>query len=136
MEFGNRKSVFVAFLCVVLLAMTVFAGPAAAQAGGGRNAIITQLNPAIVQGFRAWLRNQADEGTPPPPIDFKVPAEITTQIVCRMSSSGLRCIPDVSTMRCPSAVDIEIPGGGRTTVPVSCTGPDNDGNCECDFVER
>ena len=118
----------------MLVTATLAAGAAEAQSLGGRHMIQNPIDRAALQQLRPWVRDPSP-GTPVPPIEFKVPAEFTAVVRCDMRPAGLNCYLVPGQATCPSTVEIEISGGTTTHVPVLCTGPDDEGYCDCDFVE-
>ena len=121
-------------LAAVLLAVGLLAAPALAQVGQRGPAVTTDLPRAQVQTLRAWLQNRNRTGTTPPPIAFKVPANAVRQVMCNINAEGIRCFESLVALQCPTDVVVQLPDGGTTRAPVNCTGPDRDGNCECDFA--
>lgn len=130
-----------AFLCSLLLATVVGLGggltdmgQADAQQAGKRNTVSTKLTKAQIQTLRQFFKGgDFGTGTDAPPIDFKVPAIPRTEVVCKMGPSGINCYESLVDMKCPTAVEVLLPDGSRTTAPVDCTGPNSQGECDCDF---
>lgn len=121
--------------CLVpgLIAMWSLTSPVLAQVGNGRGAVMTEMPRPVMQSMRDWLRDRAAGEAPEHP--FKVPA-ISIEVRCNLSSQGIQCFESMISLQCPREVTVQLPGGGTQTVPVSCTGPDSDGNCDCEFSDR
>ena len=100
-----------------------------------RDPIVTKLDKAAVKNITDWLKDRESSNSTPVPYGFKVPALATTQIICKLNPEGLRCFESLASLRCPEAVEVQTPGG-TTVVPVNCTGPDSEGNCDCDFAQN
>ena len=65
---------------------------------------------------------------------FEVPAQVTEISVCRITTFGMQCRNERRGERCPSTVQVAIPGEQPLDLPVTCQGPDGLGNCECEFT--
>ena len=133
----NSMAWLTVFVCGAFLFGAFAATMAEGQNRDRNNAVLTPLERPVLRNLRGWVRDRSDPGAAPPAIAFKVPAERMSRIVCHMGPSGLNCYEAPGNLggRCPTAVDVELPDGGQTTVPVDCTGPDADGNCECEFSQ-
>lgn len=130
-----RTGAWQAGLAAVVLAAGLAVAPAWAQVGQRGPAVVTDLPRADVQALRAWLQNRNRTDATPPPIAFKVPANAANQVICNINAEGIRCFQTIVTvLQCPTEVVVQLPDGGTQRVPVTCTGPDRDGNCECDFA--
>lgn len=117
-----------------LAAMLAIGGPVSAQTGRDQGrSITTNLPRPILQAMRDWLRDNRSADTPEFP--FKVPGETVTQLICDINPEGIRCYERLLSIQCPTSVVVRT-GSGTTIVPVTCTGPDADGNCDCEFRER
>jgi len=116
------------------LTLSVVATTAMGQDGPRRRQAVTELSRVEIQELRAWLRNHSQSGNTVPQFPFKVPAEGSTRIRCSLGPAGLRCVGELEFNQCPSVVTVEIAGGGSTQADVNCTGPDQDGFCDCEFI--
>lgn len=69
---------------------------------------------------------------------FQVPAQENRVMVCEHRGTlGLDCWTEARGQRCPSEVEVRIPGvPSPARVPVTCIGPDATGMCECDFTTQ
>ena len=67
---------------------------------------------------------------------FQVPAQEDRVVICENRGTlGLDCWTESRGQRCPSTVEVRIPGvPSPARVPVTCIGPDAAGMCECDFA--
>ncbi len=128
------------FAGIVLLGIVAFSvqlaslGPARAREAGTGRVVTTKLNRPTLRSLRDWLFNAPNSAGIASPVGFKTPSEIETQISCRLGPGGLECHEVIVAARCPSAVEVTVPNGGTTTVPVNCTGPDSNGYCDCEFA--
>lgn len=116
------------------LALAVVSTTAFAQDLPLRRQVMTELSRMQIDDLRAWLRNRSQAGTTVPQFGFKVPAEGNTRIRCSLGPAGLRCVGELEFNQCPSIVTVELPNGASTQADVNCTGPNQDGFCDCEFV--
>lgn len=105
--------------------------PQACEAGS----IVTKLEKGGAQALVDWLKER-ESSDRPSPLSFQTPANADVRIVCRISPAGMECHRELVGIVCPTAVEVQVPGGGSTVVPVDCTGPNADGNCDCDFEQN
>lgn len=96
-----------------------------------RDPVVNKLDQKGAKALADWLK---DNDGKPAPMSFKVPGLASTRILCKLNPTGLKCFEVLEVMRCPEAVDVDTPSG-TTTVPVDCTGPDANGECDCDFEQ-
>lgn len=122
-----------AILVLAIVSLPALSLPAVAQVGNGQRGIMTEMPRPVMQSMRDWLRNRAT--TDAPEFPFKVPA-ISIEVRCNLNAQGIQCFESLIALQCPREVTVQLPGGGTQTVPVSCTGPDGDGNCDCEFTDR
>jgi hypothetical protein len=95
--------------------------------------VVTKIAKPQQRALAEFLR-PGGGNSEPPAVNFKVPAvNVGSIVVCEMSAQGLRC-GEYPNVRCPTEVVVELPDNSNTTVPVRCTGPDANGECDCDFV--
>ena len=141
MKTGNsmlvRSSILVpAIVALALASVAVLLAPGAAEAqdAGAKRRVHTNLDRPAVRTLRDWLKNRDAPKSTPPQIAFKVPAVVKTAPQCRLSPLGMACYSMPIDMECPTNVTVDIQGA-VTVAQVDCTGPDSEGNCECDFVD-
>ena len=80
-----------------------------------------------------------DIGIDPEKSEFKVPASNVIRYICapvQLAGGVVNPCGKLqlqTTLECPTSIEMVWPGGETKTVPVHCTGPDAQGNCECDL---
>lgn len=79
-----------------------------------------------------------DIGIDPEMSAFKAPANKRIYYICTPTMSGGQVNPcgslqEVTARECPTTIPIKWPDGSVKDVPVHCTGPDAQGNCECEY---
>jgi hypothetical protein len=114
-----------------LLALSLTANAAEQKPYCSGDPVVNKLDKSGAKALADWLK---DNDGQPAPMSFKVPGLATTRILCKLNAMGLRCFEVLEVMRCPEAVDVDTPNG-TSTVPVDCTGPDANGECDCDFAQ-
>lgn len=97
--------------------------------------VITKLEKGGAQELVDWLKER-ETSDRPSPLSFQTPAQADVKVVCTISPAGMECHRELAGIRCPTAVEVQVPGGGTTTVDVDCTGPNAAGNCDCDFEQN
>ncbi|MCA2014178.1 hypothetical protein LCM17_21995 [Cereibacter sphaeroides] len=95
--------------------------------------LLTELARRHRRAMRQWVSQRDEVDNAAPVIAFRTPAEIRTEIQCRMGPNGISCFDVVVDAKCPSVVNVQLPDGGTMPVAVSCTGPDANGVCDCEF---
>lgn len=133
MEFLRHIPFIAARLGLLIFAMLLAAAPATAQMRPGSNTVTTQLQTPVIENLRTWLRARAGYRGSPPQFPFKLPGLTVTNVICNLNANGLHCYENLLTVRCPSTVEVQTPNG-TSTVPVDCTGPDRNGQCDCEFL--
>jgi hypothetical protein len=128
-----HRTTRIANVAAVLLVACLGVGPASAQDSQRilrGQPVTTELTPQMSQQLQSLFRT----GEEPTALPFTVPANFQTEIVCRPTQGGLQCAPVVSRIECPTHVTFEDPATGQNvTVDVVCSGPDSQGQCDCDF---
>lgn len=128
-----HRTVRITKAAVILLVAGLGIGPASAQDGQRvlrGQAVATELTSQMSQQIQRLLQS----GEEPTAIPFTVPANFETAIRCVTVQGGLQCAPVVTKMECPTQVTFEDPATGQSvTVDVICSGPDGQGQCDCDF---
>ena len=80
-----------------------------------------------------------DIGIDPERSEFKVPATNIVRYICtpvQMAGGAVNPCGKLqlqTTLECPTSIEMVWPGGETKTVPIHCTGPDAQGNCECEL---
>jgi len=133
------------YLIIFASTLSLFLG-AAAQAQEVRRGEMSragQFHPRMFEQVLIALRDgdasRADIGLMNEAMpEFKVPSVPTYKTVCRAGRDGfVDCRHEETGERCPTEVELEIPGyGSRIPVKIDCNPnrPDSDGNCECEFA--
>lgn len=124
------------FLTVTLLSLCLIIEglapqPAAAQRASELPSVQTPLPRSVRRAMRLWVSQRIEAS--PPEIAFKVPAREVRDTMCTMNATRIRCHEVIVGFECPTSVIVEVPGQGATQIPVNCTGPDANGDCDCDF---
>ncbi len=127
-RFGTR---LVTAFAAGLLALSLTAQAAEQDRYCGGDAVVNKLDKSSAKALADWLKD--DQGRPAP-TSFKTPGLSTTRIRCKLNPNGIKCFEVLEVRRCPDAVEVDTPSG-TTMAPVDCTGPDSNGECDCDFEQ-
>ena len=120
---------------LLILSIGLIVAPLAAQAEWRRVARLSAQHWAEIRQT-AMARGRVDRLLDRYVPYFAVPAQSNEVLVCEHRGlPGLDCWVEQRGLRCPSEVEVRIPGvPSPARVPVTCIGPDARGNCECDFT--
>lgn len=68
---------------------------------------------------------------------FLLVANENRVVICNLGPQGLDCFTDIRGRQCPSTVEVRIEGAASpANIPITCTGPDAQGICDCDFTPQ
>ncbi len=69
---------------------------------------------------------------------FIYPVRAGSETICTFRPNGqFECRPMVYYERCPTAIEVTVPNSDTSVdIPVSCTGPDQNGNCTCEVRDE
>ncbi len=101
---------------------------------------VFRFDPADFPGiFRAFQNGQGGRVFQSYSGDsFIYPVRAGSETICVFRPNGqLDCQPMVYYERCPTEIGVTVPGSDTTVnIPVSCTGPDRQGNCTCEVRDE
>lgn len=120
------------FLFLVIGLAFVSVTGSGSKALAGDRPIVTKITKAQSRQLLEYLQREDDTGSGPA-IAFKVAGIIKrNHNVCSFQVGRVTCV-NHQVVSCPKEIEVEYPTGTRESKAVDCIGPDDDGNCECEF---
>ena len=130
-----KRVIFAATMLLFALATLMPTASYAQEAKRGKG-VLTKLSKKQVATFRGALKKKSrtEEETKTLPL-FLVPGIQDERRICVFENGGVVCMPLMGAIRCPGEIVVELPDGQQMDVDVDCTGPDANGNCDCEVAD-
>ena len=95
--------------------------------------------PKLETGSIEALTKQLKTGKKPEAsAEFLVPAIVESTVICSFQGNVMKCVETQTPPRCPGAVEVILPDGGRMNKGVDCGPPQygsNGAECDCEWSD-